>query len=163
VAGFLEKKHRSIISGQNRLRQQRDGPLRWELAVPDFLVTLEKWLPLENFDNAEWIRQQWVQKFLKKCASEVREARKKGRRGNKRSAKDLGERAGKKARGNVPELPNTTFMVVIRRVPNCNNDPTSSLQLQASYTDVRHWEELIDFIKKNCGLKECYRGTTPIQ
>jgi hypothetical protein len=30
------------------------------------------------------------------------------------------------------------------------------MQLQASYTDVRHWEELIDFIEKNCGPKEPY-------
>jgi hypothetical protein len=69
---------------------------------------------------------------------------------------DLGERTGKPARGNVPELPNTTFMVVIRRVPNGNNDPTSSVQFQASYTDVRHWEQLIEFIKKNCCPKEQY-------
>jgi hypothetical protein len=156
VAGFLEKKHRSIIPGQNRLKQMRNGPLRWEMAVADFLETFDTWLPLENFDNAEWIRRQWVEMFLKKCASEVREARKKGRRGNKRPATDLGERAGKKARGNVPELPNTTFMVVIRRVANGNNDPTSSMQFQASYTDVRHWEELIDFIEKNCSPKEPY-------
>jgi len=27
-------------------------------------------------------------------------------------------------------------------------------QLQASYTDVRHWEELVDFIDKNGGPKE---------
>jgi hypothetical protein len=27
VAGFPEKKHRSIIPGQNRLKQQREGPL----------------------------------------------------------------------------------------------------------------------------------------
>ena len=47
-------------------------------------------------------------------------------------------------------------MVVIRRVPNGNNDPTSSMQFQASYTDVRHWEELFDFIEKNCGPKEPY-------
>jgi len=47
-------------------------------------------------------------------------------------------------------------MVVIRRVPNRNNDQTSSMQLQASYTDVRHWEELSDFIKKNCSPKEPY-------
>jgi hypothetical protein len=68
----------------------------------------------------------------------------------------LGEHAAKKARGNVRGLPNTTFMVVIRRVPNGNNDPTSSMQLQASFTDVRHWEELVDFIEKNCGPKEPY-------
>jgi hypothetical protein len=79
VAGFLEKKHRSIIPGQNRLKQQRDGPLRWEMAVADFLVTFEKWLSLENFNNAEWIRRQWVEKVLKKCASDVWEAREKGR------------------------------------------------------------------------------------
>jgi hypothetical protein len=41
--------------------------------------TFETWLLLENFDNAEWIRRQWVERFLKKCASEVQEARKKGR------------------------------------------------------------------------------------
>jgi hypothetical protein len=94
--------------------------------------------------------------FLNKCASEVREARKKGRQRNKRPGTELGERAGKKARGNVPELPDSTFMVVIRRVPNGNNDLTSSMQFQASYTDVRHWEELIEFIEKNCGPKEPY-------
>jgi len=92
-----------------------------------FSETFEKWLPLESFDNAEWIQRQWVGMFLNKCASEVREGMKKGRRGNKRPVTDLGECAGKKARGNVPELPNTTFMVVIRRLPNSNNDPTSSM------------------------------------
>ena len=94
--------------------------------------------------------------FLKKSASEVREARKKGRRGNMRPAMDLGESAGKIARVNIPELPNTTFMVVIRRVSNDTNDQTSSIQRQASYTDVRRWEELIDFIEKNCCPKEPY-------
>jgi hypothetical protein len=94
--------------------------------------------------------------FLKKFASEVREARKKGRRGKKRSATELGELTGKKASGTVPELSNTTSMVVIRRVPNGNNDPTSSTQLHARYTDVRHWEELIDFIENNCAPKEPY-------
>jgi hypothetical protein len=93
---------------------------------------------------------------LTKCASEVREARKNRRQGNKRPATDLGECTGKKARGDVPELPNTTFMVVIHRVLNSNNDPTSSMRFQASYTDVRYWEELIDFITKNCSPKEPY-------
>jgi hypothetical protein len=41
-------------------------------------------------------------------------------------------------------------------VPNGNNDPTSRLQFQASYTDVRHWEELIDFTENYCGPKEPY-------
>jgi len=84
---------------------------------------------------------------------------KKARRGNKRPATDLGERVGKKPRGNVPELPNTTFMVVIRRVLNGNNDPTSIMQFQASYTYVRNWEGLIDFIEKNCSPKELYSLT----
>ena len=66
----------------------------------------------------------------------------------------MGESTGKKARGNVPKLLNTTFMVVIRRVPNGDNDPTSSMQFQASYTDGRHWEERIDFIEKYCSPKE---------
>jgi len=138
VAGFLEKKHWFIIRGQNRLKQLRDGPLHWETAVADFLETFESWLPLDNFDNAEWIRQQWVEMFLKKCASEIWEARKKGRRGNKRPATDLGECASKKARSNLPELPNTTFMVVICRVTNSNDIVLSPNQLQAAHTDVRH-------------------------
>ena len=112
VAGFLEKKHRCIIPGQNYLKQQRDGPLHRETAVADFLETFENRLPLENFDHAEWIRQQWVEMFLKKHASEVREARKKRRGGNKQPATDLGECARKKVTGNVPGLPNTTFMGV---------------------------------------------------
>jgi hypothetical protein len=37
VAGFLEKKHRSIILGQNRLKQMRNGPLHWVMAVADCL------------------------------------------------------------------------------------------------------------------------------
>ena len=156
MAGILEKKHRSIIPGQNRLKQQRNGPLHWEMGVAEFLDTFDKWLPLEKFDNAEWIRRQWVEMSLQKSASEVREASKNGRRGNKRPAMDLGERACNQVPGNVPVLPNTTFMVVIHRVPNGNNDPTSSMQLQASYTDVKHWEELIDFIERNCGPKELY-------
>jgi len=159
VAGFLEMKHRSIIRGQNRLKQLRNGPLHWESAVAEFLETFETWLPLENFHNAEWIRRQRVEMFWKKCASEVREPRKKGRRGNKRPAMDLGERAGKKARDNLPELPNTTFIIVIRRVPNGDNDQTSSMQLQGLYTDVRHWEELIDFIEQNCSPKDPYSLT----
>jgi hypothetical protein len=94
--------------------------------------------------------------FLKKCASEVQEARKKERWGNKRPAMDLAEHGGKNGKRNLPELPNTTFVVVIWWVPNSNNDQAYSMQLLASYTDVRHWEELIDFIKQNCCPKEPY-------
>ena len=97
-----------------------------------------------------------MEMFLNKYASRVQVARKKGRRGNKRPETDFGVRAGKQARGNVPELPNTTFIVVLRRVLNGNNDQTSSKQFQASYTDLRHWEELIDFIEKICSPKEPY-------
>jgi hypothetical protein len=83
VAGLLQKKHPSIIRGQNRLKQLRDGPLHWETAVEDFVETFKTWLPLENFDNAEWFRQEWVGMFWKKCACKVREVRKKARQGNK--------------------------------------------------------------------------------
>jgi hypothetical protein len=33
-------------------------------------------------------------------------------------------------------------------VPNGNNNQTSRKQIQASYTDVRYWKELIEFIEK---------------
>jgi hypothetical protein len=41
VAGFLEKKHQSIIWGQNCLKYIRDGPLHWEMVVVDDLETFE--------------------------------------------------------------------------------------------------------------------------
>jgi len=159
VAGFLEKKHRSIFWGQNRLKQLRDGPLHWEMVVADFLVTVETGLHLHKFDHAKWIWWQCVEMCLKKCASEIWESRKKGRRVNTQTATDLAECACKTATGNLPEIPNTTFIIVIRRVPNGNNDQTSSNQLQVSFTDVRHWEELIDFIEQNCSPKEPYCPT----
>jgi len=68
VAGFLETKHWSIIRGKNQLKQLRDGPLHWETAVADYLETFESWLPLDNFDYAEWIRRQRVEmKFEEMC------------------------------------------------------------------------------------------------
>jgi len=156
VAGILEKKHRSTIQGQNRLKQVRNSPLHWETAVADFLDTIKNWLPFVIYDNAEWIRPQWVEIFLKKCASDIREVRKKGRRGNKRPAMDLGERAGRMARSNLPELPNTTFTVMIHWVSNCKDMVLAPKQLQASYTDVRYWEELVDFINNYGSPKEPY-------
>jgi len=126
------------------------------MAVAYFLATFESWLPLVHFDNAEWIRRQWVEMFLKKCATEIREVRKKGRRGNKQPATDLKESVGKKVRSNLPELPNTTFTVIIHWLSNCKDMVLSPKQLQASYTDVRHWEELVDFIDKNGGPIEPY-------
>jgi hypothetical protein len=51
--------------------------LHWEKVVADLLETLESWLPLDNFDNAEWVRQQWVEMFFKTCGREIEEARNK--------------------------------------------------------------------------------------
>jgi len=160
VAGFLEKKHRSIIRGQNRFKQVRNGPLHWETAVSDCLVTFENWLPLLISNNAEWIRQQWVEMFLKKFESEIPEVSKKGRRGNKQPVTELGERAGKLAKSNLPELPNTTFTVEIGWVSNGKDFVQASKQLQASYTNVRRWEELVNFIDKNGGPKAPYSPTS---
>ena len=87
-------------------------------AVADVLVTFHNLLPSDNFDNAKWIQCQWVEMCLKKCASEVGEVRKKGRRGNKRQVMDLGERTGNIARANLPELPDIAVMVVIHQVPS---------------------------------------------
>jgi len=46
-------------------------------------------------------------------------------------------------------------------VPNYNDDQTSSMELQAWYTDVRHWEELIDFIEKKLDPNKPYCLTAP--
>jgi len=60
VARFLEEKNRSIILGQNWLKQLRYGPRHWQTAVADFLETFESWHLLDNFNNSEWICRQWV-------------------------------------------------------------------------------------------------------
>jgi hypothetical protein len=75
---------------------------------------------------------------------------------NEQPVPDLGESTCQKAPRKVPKLPNTTFVLVIRRALNGHNDQLPSSQLQASYPDVRHWEELIDFIKNNSYPKKPY-------
>jgi len=159
VAGFRWKKHQSIIRGQNYLKPLRDGPLHWMMVIADYLETFLASLALEKFHSAKWMQRQWVKMHSKQPASVVRQARKKARRGNKRQAIHLAERVGKQTTSNLPELPNTTFMVVIRRVLNVNNNQTSRNRLQALYTDVRHWEELIDSIERNCSPKQPYCPT----
>ena len=154
VAGFVQKKHRSIIRGQNLLKQVRDGLLHREMVVADIIATFEIRLRLVNFDDAEWIRQQWVEMFLNKYASAIREACKKGRQGNMRPTTDLGECMGKNARRNLRELPNTIFTVMICWVSNGKDFVLAPKHIQASYTDVRHWKELVDFINKNGSPKK---------
>jgi hypothetical protein len=79
VAGSLEKKHWSIIRGQNCLRQAQDRPLHWEMAVADLFTTFENWLPLGNFDNAEWIGQQWDEMLFRICECKIEKTTKMGR------------------------------------------------------------------------------------
>jgi len=51
-------------------------------------------------------------------------------------------------------------MVVICQVSNGNDIVLSLNQLQVTYTDVRHWEELIDLINKNGRPTEPYIPTS---
>jgi hypothetical protein len=108
VAGILEKKHWWIIQGLNRLNQLRDGPLHWVTGVAECLETFENWLPLEYFDNSQWIQRQWVELCLKQCASDVLKSRQKGMQGKQRLATVSGETVGNKVAGNLPQLGNTT-------------------------------------------------------
>jgi len=156
VVGFLEKKHQSMIRGQNRWKKVWDGPLHREMAVADRLASFKNWLLLICSDSSEWIRRQWDGMFLMKCASEMPEARKEGRQGNTWPVTHLGVRRGTKARSNLPEVPTTMFTVVIRWVSNGNDFILAPKQLQASYPDVGQWEELVDFIDKNGGPQELY-------
>jgi len=74
---------------------------------------------------------------------------------------DWGEHRGKMARGNLPELPNSTFGIVISRVPNNDiDDPSrSQLQLQVWNENETNWEELIDVVEKSRCPKELYSVT----
>jgi hypothetical protein len=95
VPGFPNTKHRFTIPGQNRLKHVLNVPLHRETAIGDCLETFEVWLQLDNLVNAEWIRRQWVEMVLKKYASEIWEAMKKGRQGNMRPVTDVGEHMNK--------------------------------------------------------------------
>jgi hypothetical protein len=46
------------------------------------------------------------------------------------------------------------FMLMIHWVSNAQDVVLPPKQLEASYTDVRHWDELVDFIDNNGGSKE---------
>jgi hypothetical protein len=83
------------------------------MRVADIFETIQTWLPLDNIDNAEWIQLQWVEMILIICSIEVQNARKTGLRGNKRPRSNVAERIVLKARGNLPERPNTTFILLI--------------------------------------------------
>lgn len=120
VTWILEKKHWSIMWGQNHFKQLRNGPLPWETVVTDVLETFGSWLRLDNFDNAKWIRRQWTEMILKICASEIQAAKKMGRQGSKRLATDLGQLTSKRAMINTPELLKITFLDGVCRVSNCN-------------------------------------------
>jgi len=126
------------------------------MAVAYRLVTFQNQLPLETIDNAEWIQWPWVEMIRKKCASKVRNASNKERWGIKRPATMDKHCAFRNVWGNIWEMANTQFRVVIRHVLNSNQDHPPSKRLQASYSDARHWEELNDFIKKNCSPKSTY-------
>jgi len=54
---------------------------------------------------------------------------------------DWGECGHNKARSNLQELSNTMFIVVICQV-SIGKDILSPKQLETSYTDVRHWEDI---------------------
>ena len=54
VAGVPEKKHWSIIWGNNHLKQVQNGPVHSQTGVAYSFQTFEKRLPLNNLDNAEW-------------------------------------------------------------------------------------------------------------
>lgn len=62
-------------------------------------------------------------------------------------------------RSNLLKLHHTQFIVVIHWVLNVKEIYISSKQLHMIYTDVRHWEELIDFIHSNARMIEPYIQT----
>lgn len=92
--------------------------------------------------------------FWKKCGSEIWEVKKNHRLGKKEPATQLGEWVGNIVRSTLPELPNTSSMVVIRWVLNHNDVVLVSNQLDALNTNVIYQEQLIHFINRNRGPEE---------
>jgi hypothetical protein len=45
-------------------------------------MTFEDWLQWNYDNNADWIHQQWVEMYFKKCAHKIEEVRKLGRQCN---------------------------------------------------------------------------------
>jgi len=61
---------------------------------------------------------------------------------------------------NLQEFPNITFTVTTRSMSNDKYEVLTAKQLHASCTNVTHWDELVNFIDKNGGLKEPFILTT---
>jgi len=114
----IEEKPRSMMKCQNCLKHIRQSPLHWDMAVAEILATFEDWLLMDSFNSAEWIPVQWFGLWLKICASEIQEASKTLRQGNKRPATDFGKCTCKLLMTNLPELPNTMLTVMIWWVAN---------------------------------------------
>jgi len=155
-AGFLQEQHRCLIFRLNHFERSQNGHLHGKKSVAAFLVTGDYWAPLKNIDNVKWIWRSWIELCFKICSSVGWEVRNKGMWGNTGPVMDFGDCPGKNALGNLANLPNTTCTVVIHHVLNSDNHQTSGKQLQALYTDMRYWEELINLIKNNCDPKEPY-------
>jgi hypothetical protein len=84
----------------------------------------------------------------------------KGKAWQQATRNGFGRAGEQRARSNLPALPNTMFIVVICQVSNGNDVVLSPNQLKPVYTNVRHWEELIDFLDKNGRPKEPYTLTS---
>jgi len=87
--------------------------------------------------------------FSTNCVSEIEMVRKKGCEGHNRPVVHLGEQVGENVSSNLPQLANTTLMVVICWVSNGKHFILSPKQLQTSYTDESNCEGLVEFIHKN--------------
>jgi len=102
--------------------------------------------------NDNWFEQRLIKRFLKHC--KVQKTTQKGTQGNNQPVTDFEECTAKMGRSNLPDVPKTTFRVVICRVLNDNISLMSRKQLQASCIDVRQREKLIPFIEQSGDLKE---------
>ena len=93
---------------------------------------------------------------LKQCTRDYCRRREKEISGNKGPEIDLGEHLRTELKCHLPELPNRTFIILSHWVSNGSANLQFPKQLQASYTDVRHWEELKNFIENNEDPNEPY-------
>jgi hypothetical protein len=141
--------------GPLRLRTRRiegcTGFELWEAALSDFIQCYEEFLPLDQFDDSESIRHNWIHHFIRNICNRVRETatgtvqgdKKKGKGGGgKRKAEGSSdERPPKQPNIEVADIQNKSFVVQVRR------DATSGT-LFRSFQELEEYSHLLKSIAK---------------
>lgn len=144
---WLLPRHPQCIMGPIRLRMRRIGGRTgyelWEAAISDFISCYEEFLPLEQFDDNESIRHDWIHHFIRNLCNRLRETatgtEKAQKKKKKRKASGSSEEPPpKRPHIQVADIPNKSFVVRVRgdAVPG---SPFHAFQGLEEFSELLKW------------------------